>query len=116
MWPFSKKNTDSTKTTTDQKGKFIVIKGEKGASNLYAAFTEKERNASKRKELEHCGITIAKEFIIERSVVDVNEIFALKNDRRNRDSYIAKVKEYLGTAMTQTNETPTEPKPTEERA
>ena len=117
MWPFQKKtNTDITKTSTDQKGKFVVIKGEKGTSNLYAAFTEKERTASKRKKLEHCGITITKEEVIERSVADVNEIFTLKNDRKNRDQYVAKVKEYLGTAMTQTKETPTDTKPTEERA
>ena len=112
----NKGETNTSKTTTNKNGKFVVIKGEKGTSNLYAAFTEKERNASKRKELEHCGITITKELVIERSIADVNEIFTLKNDRKNRDQYVAKVKEYLGTAMTQTNGTPTETKPDEERA
>ena len=112
-----KGETNTNKTTTDQKGKFIVVKWEKGASTLYAAFTEKEwDNGKKETELKNCGVKITKNLIIEKSIADVNEIFTLKNDRKNRDPYINKVKEYLGEVIVQTKETPADTQPTKAQA
>ncbi|MCX6823421.1 MAG: hypothetical protein NTX91_05550 [candidate division SR1 bacterium] len=92
----------------------IVIEGQKDSKKFIGAYEKKDWEEKKRDWGKNRTITIITEKTIPMEKEEMKNLFNLKTN--DCAAYLQKIKTYLGTAMTETNETPTDDKLSEAKA